>query len=337
VLNLAQNSIKDTDYLYASSRIKALEKNLLSRERLERMCDARSMEEAFKVLSESGWPEISAPTLAAVETVLAARRSEAFALVRSLAPDKRLPDVFLIKYDYHNIKTILKSEVTGEEPEPLLINAGRISTRQLLVLLREGSTSGISEIMSRAIAEGRDLLARTHDAQLLDFLLDRAMFAEMLAMATTFGSAYLLGYVKLMIDSVNLRSAVRSSRMGKGFEILRFALIPGGNISTNRLLSEISADLIEAVFAGSLLAPAAAAGAAALKGEGNLSAVDHKSDDVLLKYLKSAKYIAFGAEPLIGYLAAQEAEMTAVRTVVAGRLAELSPENIIERLREAYV
>jgi V/A-type H+-transporting ATPase subunit C len=337
VQDLAKNSIKDTDYLYASARIKALEKNLLSRERLERMCEARSMEEALKVLTESGWPDIPAPTLASVENALAQRRNETFSLVRSLAPDKRLPDVFLIKYDYHNIKTILRSEVTGEDPEPLLINAGRISSRQMMLMLRENIFSGISDVMSHAIVETRDVLSRTQDPQLLDFLLDKAMYAEMLAMAEALGSDYLLKYVKLMIDSVNLRAAVRLRRMGKGFEALRYALISGGNVSTSRLLNEITPDLIESTFAGSVLSEAAAAGAAALKGEGSLAAMDLECDDALLKYLKSAKYIAFGAEPLIGYLAAQEAEITAIRTVIAGRLAELNPETIIERLRETYV
>ena len=39
----------------------------------------------------------------------------------------------------------------------------------------------------------------------------------------------------------------------------------------------------------------------------------------------------------VGYLAAIEAELTAVRTVMAGRLAGLAPEMITERLRETYV
>lgn len=334
---MAKHSIKDTDYLFASARIKSMEKNLLSREKLERMSEAKSLEEAFKILNENGWPEVLAPTLPATEEMLAARRSEAFALVRNMAPDKRLPDVFLIKYDYHNIKTILKGEATGQDPLPLLIEAGRIPGRSLLVMLREENYADLTKTMVSAIAEAKDVLARTQDPQLLDFVLDKAMYRDMLDMAGEFGSDYLTGYVRLMIDSVNLRTAVRLRRMGKGIELLRHALIPGGNIGSSRLLNEITPDLIETIFGASSLAPAAVAGAAALRGEGSLAALDLACDDVLLRYLKGAKYVAFGAEPLIGYLAAVEAELTAVRTVVAGRLADLSAEMIIERLRETYV
>lgn len=334
---MAVNKIKDTDYLYASARIKALEKNLLSREKMERMAEARSMEEALKVLTELGWPEISTPNMATIEQVLSQRRREAFALVRMLAPDKRLPDVFLVKYDYHNIKTLLKSEITGENPESILIEAGRIPIKQLELMLGEGMFTGMTKIMEGAIEEARDVLARTQDPQLLDFLLDQAMFADMLDMAKAFGSPYLITYVQLMIDSVNLRTVVRLRKMGKGFDSLRYALIPGGQVSLSRMLQEITPDMVESVFSQSSLAAAAHAGAAAIKGEGSLAHMDQLAEDALLKHLKGAKYVAFGAEPLIGYLAAQEMEITAVRTVMAGRLADMESELIIERLREAYV
>ena len=335
---MAKNKkIKDTDYLYASARIKSLEKNLLTRDKLERMSEARTTEDALKLLNESGWPEIISPTMAAMEEVLSSRRSEAFALIRSLAPDKRLPDVFLIKYDYHNLKALLKSEAIFDDAEALLIESGKLPVRQLKLMLQENSFSAMSRQMAASIAEARDVLARTQDPQLLDLILDKAMYADMLDIAKSVGSKFLTDYVILMIDSVNLRVAVRLRRMGKGTEALRYALIPGGDVSASRLLGDVTPDLIEAVFNTSSLAAAAHIGARALRGEASLSDVDMACDDELLKYLKKAKYIAFGAEPLIGYLAAVEAELTSVRTVITGRLAGLAADMITERLRDSYV
>ena len=43
---------KDTDYLYASSRIRALERTLLTKERIDQMLDARTPEDSLKVLQE---------------------------------------------------------------------------------------------------------------------------------------------------------------------------------------------------------------------------------------------------------------------------------------------
>ena len=332
-----KKSIKDIDYLYASARIKSLEKDLLSRDRLERMCEAKSMEDALKPLGESGWPEFPGQSMSAVEEVLAGRRDEAFALIQNLAPDRRLADVFLIKYDYHNLKALLKSEATGEDPETLLIGAGTIPVRQLKTMLQDGSFSDMTAIMAGCVDEARDVLARTQDPQLLDLLLDRAMYADMLALAGALDSDFMKDYVVLLIDSANLRTAVRLRRMGKGSEILRHALIPGGFVSTSRLLGDLTPDVVENAFGVSPLAVAAQAGAQALRGEGSLADVDLACDNVLLRYLKKAKYVAFGLEPLAGYLAAVEAELTSVRTVITGRLAGLAAERITERLRETYV
>jgi V/A-type H+-transporting ATPase subunit C len=329
--------IKDTEYILASSRIKCIEKNLLSRDKLERMSDAKSLDDALKLLNEFGWPEIAVPTMAAVEEVLADRRGEAFALVRNLVQDKLLADIFLIKYDYHNVKTLLKSEATGEDPDGIMIDNGVIPCRRLKTMLQEDKFKGMSNNMTLGIAEGRDVLARTQDPLLLDLILDKAMYADMLEMANSINFSFLKGYVVLMIDSVNLRAYVRSQRMGKGPEVLRYALIPGGSVSISRLSGDISAETMESAFNASPLSAAAQIGAAALRGEASLYAMDLACDNALFKYLKKAKYVAFGAEPLIGYMAALEAELTSVRTVIAGLMAGLSSETITERLRETYV
>ena len=46
---------KDTDYLTISARIHAMENRMFTRERMDRMIDARDEGEALKVLSECGY------------------------------------------------------------------------------------------------------------------------------------------------------------------------------------------------------------------------------------------------------------------------------------------
>ena len=52
--------------------------------------------------------------------------------------------------------------------------------------------------------------------------------------------------------------------------------------------------------------------------------------------LDRARLIPFGVELLIVYAAAKEAEIKAVRIVLASRLAGVAPHLIKERLRETY-
>ena len=89
---------KDTDYLSVSARIRAMENRLLTRERMDRMIDARDTSEAMKVLGECGYGEG-----ASLDAVLAQARADTFRDMEAAAPDHRLVEIFRLKYDYHNI------------------------------------------------------------------------------------------------------------------------------------------------------------------------------------------------------------------------------------------
>ena len=72
------SKIKDTDYLTISARIRARETRLLTRERMERMLDARSGEESAKVLAECGYPELSALTGRGLDELLSRARADLY-------------------------------------------------------------------------------------------------------------------------------------------------------------------------------------------------------------------------------------------------------------------
>ena len=118
--------IKDTEYLYLSTKIRAMESRLLEGERMERMLEAATVEDAAKVLVECGYPEMPVVTVDTVDEVLAQAREQLFAEMSDLAPNEAMLDVFKVKYDYHNAKALLKSEAQGLDPDRLLVDTGRV-------------------------------------------------------------------------------------------------------------------------------------------------------------------------------------------------------------------
>ena len=329
--------LKDTEYLSISARVRAMENRLLTRERMERMVEARSDEDAAKVLLECGYGELPTLTPGALDELLAKARGAVFADLRASVPDPGLLDVFQMKYDYHNAKVLIKAEAMGNDGARLLMDGGRYPRDKLADGYRRDDLRDLNDRFRRAIAEARELLASSGDPQRSDFVLDRAYFEEMAQAARDLGSDFLLGYVKLSIDVVNLRSVVRAARMNKGTEFLAQVLIPGGNVDVRALASAKSGDL-ESAFRAGRLAEAAALGASLASPEGGaLTAFEKACDDAVTGYLAQARRIPFGEHPIIGYLYAREAEITAIRTIMSGRMAGLSGERIRERLREAYV
>ena len=327
--------IRDTDYLHLSARIHTMEVSLLSRERMERMLEARTDEEAVKVLTECGYPELGRVTPEGVERMLAQRRQALLRELEGALPDPRLLEVFKVKYDYHNLKTLLKAEALGKDFDRLLVDAGRIPAGTLREHMENG---GLPAVLDRAVKEAREVLHATGDPQRLDFALDRAYFAEMAKLAGDTGSGYLEGYVAILVDAANLRCLVRALRMGKGADFLKGILFPGGNVGERGILNVAAAggSGLEELYSAAGLRQAAELGAAAVKG-GGLTAFEKACDDAVTRYLAGAKYVPFGEAPVVGYLAAVDSELTNLRIILSGRMAGLDGDTIRERLRESYV
>ncbi|MCI8913247.1 MAG: V-type ATP synthase subunit C [Lawsonibacter sp.] len=323
---------KDTDYLAISARIRAMENKLLTRERMDQMIEARDSAEAMKLLAESGYNDG-----AGLEAALAQARAEVFKDMEQGAPDPRLVEVFQIKYDYHNAKTILKAQAMGSDPERLLLSGGRYDPAQLWDGWKREALSGVSVEFSKAMEQAQAALAEGGDPQQADLILDRACYGEMAGLAKELRSPFLQGYVRLSVDIANLRAAVRVARMGREGEFLRQVLLPGGNVSEGAIASA-RGDALGEVFRSGPLSQAAGLGAKLAQPEGgSLTAFERECDNALTAYLAAARRVPFGEETVIGYLYAKEQEFTAIRAIFAGRAAGLDGDTIRSRLRETYV
>ncbi|MFQ7453153.1 MAG: V-type ATPase subunit [Flavonifractor plautii] len=221
------SKIRDTDYLTISARVRAMENRLVTRERMERMVEARSDDEAVKVLTECGYEELPALTNRGLDELLSAARAALYRELGGAVPDKRLVELFQMKYDYHNAKALVKGAAVGADADRLLMEGGRWSAAQVKEAFQRDSLREFTDPFRRAVVQARETLNGGNDPQLADFVLDRAYFAEMAETARAVGSPFLEGYVRSLIDAANLRSAVRCARMGKGSDFLSQVLLPG--------------------------------------------------------------------------------------------------------------
>lgn len=327
---------KKEEYLYLTALLRAREARMLTRDKAERMLEAPSFDEAAKLLTDCGYKDMSGMNAKEVDKTLNERRSAEFAELARMAPNALLVDVFRMKYDYHNAKTIIKSEAEGIERPDLMSDSGRLTPQTLTEAFREEKYLGIPTLLADAMLSAKNTLARSGNPQQADFILDRAYFEELFRDAEKLDSKFLSGYARTMIDSANLRSAVRTLRMHKDADFLRTALIPGGSVSPERLvMSSVSGEGLAVLFASTILETAASLGAAAASG-GTMTKFELECDNAVTAYLTNARLIAFGEEPVIAYLAALEGEITTIRMILTGRLAGIAPDVIRERLRDLY-
>ena len=222
-----------------------------------------------------------------------------------------------------------------QDPKRLLSDSGRIPGEKLLEIYNEDKPVLLPEALAAAMDEAKGVLARTGNPQAADFVLDKAYFAELQSLAEAVESPFIQGYARLLIDSSNLRSLVRTLRMGKNQDFLAEVLVPGGNIGVERLTAAGDKDSLAALYAHSVLEKAGALGAECMTG-GSMTAFELACDNAVNTYLRGAKLISYGAEPVLAYMAAVEGEITAIRMILTGRLAGIAPQVIRERLRDMY-
>ena len=309
-----------------------MENRLLTRERMDRMIDARDTSEAMKVLGECGYGEG-----ASLDAVLAQARADTFRDMEAAAPDHRLVEIFQLKYDYHNAKAILKAQAMGVPAERLLLPGGRYDGKELLEGWQREDLRGCSETFRKAMDRAKAALAESRDPQQADVILDRACYEEMARLARELESDFLMGYVRLSVDVANLRTAVRVHRMGKEGDFLRQVLLPGGSVS-EQTVAAARGEALGEVFRSGPLAQAAELGAKLTQpGSGALTAFEKACDDAVTAYLSAARRVPFGEQTVVGYLYARELELTAIRTIFAGRAAGLDGDTIRSRLRGTYV
>ena len=320
-------------YLCLSAMLRARETRMLTADRAARMLEASGFEESVKLLADCGYEDLSGLNAAGIDAALSERRAAILSELENLVPDKALVELFRLKYDYHNAKAVLKGEAMGVDPLRLMSSSGRVAPEKLKAAFDEERVSDLPPVLGAAMVEAGSTLARTANPQLADFELDRACFDEMKTIAAELDNPFLAGYVKLLIDAANLKSAVRTARMRKSADFLSSVLIKGG-ADVDRIAAA-DGDGLAAIFAHTPLEKAAAAGAEAIAG-GSMTVFELLCDNAVNDYLRSAKLVSYGPEVVAAYVAAVETEITAVRMILTGSLAGGDAETIKERLRDLY-
>jgi V/A-type H+-transporting ATPase subunit C len=325
---------KDTDYLFLSAALRSRERELLDRSHVDRMLHAASLAESAQVLTELGYPPFDPSSEGSLNEAVAQVRSEMFRELEQKMPDKGILDVFKLKYDYHNLKTLIKSR--GADVRRLLLDAGRVRADELVSKLQQtGKWSFLPPVPAAAAEEAARVLAETGDPQRSDFLLDKAYFSELSAMAGATNCGFLMDYVRTLIDAANLRSIVRTLRMHRVGTFLQQVLFEGGSVAVNRILADVN-DGVAALYRATPLAAAAELGQEAVSGS-SLTAFEKACDNAVLAKAATSRSVPFGPEVPIGYVVARENDFTSARIILTGLMAGLDADTIRERLRDSYV
>lgn len=321
---MPQNSI-----YYAVGRLSVLGQNALDGARLERLMQAPTAAEARRALSEMGWKEEEDYARMAESHV-----EEACKTLRKLATDERILDCFLLRYDVNNLKMLIKARCLGVEAQTLS-SCGVYALDRLRHDVAEHRYADLAPELQTALNELEKRLAVAVDPLDVDVSLDKALYETIFAWLPEKARAE-RRYFTARVDIVNLTIALRVLRMGKDAAFFSQLLLPCGSVGKGAWLKAFAQPEKLPLLVNKYGAKVYGAAIAAQMDPSRIAQLERAMDDYLLGVYSPYRRDLERPERLVGYLLMREREASAVRLILAGKLAGFPNEKIRERLRELY-
>ncbi len=324
------------DYAQGVVMARVYEKRLLDKGKLEKMIDAKDANEAFKVLLDSEYSK-SAEGVEGVndyEILLKNETSRVFKLGNEMLQDKRILEILSLKYDYHNLKTMVKAKVSGKDLNHLFIYSSENNPEKMRLQFESGQFTDTKSEFIKALKIAEEKYNETNDPQIIDIIIDRFYYTHLKEIAESLRIDLFNDYVSASIDFFNILSMLRAIKMGKNQNFLNDILVEGGGVSISKLisLSREDFDRISAALRSEKIGRILSECVESYNETGSLGVIDNMKDVYLGRLNSDSRFISFGPEPIFAYLVAKEKEISIVRLILVGKLNNIPSTKLRERL-----
>lgn len=160
-----------------------------------------------------------------------------------------------------------------------------------------------------------------------------------LSAAEETGYSFIIDHYRHKIDLGNIKIFLRVKYLDYPLERLTGLLMPGGFLDDSLFVNNFElnySEISEKLYASPYQKLWNEA-VDSLQAEETFVNLERGTEDFLIQYLKSAKYIIFGPEPVFAYVIAKQLELQLIRLVFVGLLTEIPPKIIKKRIGETYV
>lgn len=328
------------NFTQAVARLRVLETRLLNKVKIERMIDSTSADDVLKILQETEYASLMVNIVRAEDynILLKEELIRVYSLMYKVSPDSSIVNIMSLKYDYHNIKVMLKARVLDKDFSHMLIPVGTVDIEKLKGYMAMEEYRDLSPIMRESILEAFKVYNELKDPQKIDIILDQYMYSDMLSKAKQTKNDFIINYVVRSIDLTNIKSIIRLKKQEKNVNFFKEVILTGGDIDKDILLKAFNEPIenMAAKFALSKYGDVITLGIEEYIKTGKLSSLEMFSENYIMNNLKAAKYVTFGPEPIFAYIAAKETEIKIIRIIMVGKLNNVDTAVIRERVREVY-
>ena len=322
---------KKEGLIFANARAKSKENNLMTEERLHRIMESKTVEDAMRVLAEMNYAGGLAVEKDDFYSLLKEEERLATAFVLEAAPKGIGFECFFMKNDYHNVKALLKAKYgQSADLEEMIMPDGNITFSELKRRLEEGKTDfdpyldGAVKYIEREFAEEKGT------PRIIDATLDRAMYENIKGRMPSCDGC-IRAYFEAQVDLINMETWMRTFRIQAGTAFFESNFLAGGTISVKQFDEcKWEKEKFNKMISSTPYKPFLD------KMEEGLTVFETARDDFLLKIISKDKADMFTVAPILGYYLAKVNEVKILRVVLVSIKNKIAPEEMKKRVRALY-
>lgn len=307
-------------YAYAVASIREAENKLLTNAFFEQLLRTPSYEAACSLVRDKGVDE----------KFLELHIKSAWEYLCETVPEKKEMDFLVVKNDFHNLKCILKSLITGNDASKNFMFPCITEPKELKRLVEEKRFDELPMWIGPTAEKAYNIITSTSDGRLTEILIDRDSLEAQINLSK--GNPFSEQISDAAASLANIKIAARVVASGAGEEFYpylfcRYCEIKAESISLAvRKGSESLKEYILTTRYAHLAEYLA-----------NFAALEKACDSTINELISESSRVNLGFAPIASYYLNIEAETKNLRLILRAKHASL-PENIIkERLREVYV
>ena len=331
---------KDTDYLHVSVRLRAIaHKTAVDSDTLVKIVDSRSVDTAVKLLEEKGLSLSSAVSegtegiLKRLDKALTDELNKSYSLVTSIIGSSELVTLLKVRYDFQNLKALIKAEKLGISPDSMLVDSGNISLKALKDGFRERDKKLLDGVIESVSEKTIKESSETGDPQKIDLIADKACFEYIMSRSKKSGFDFLSEYFNAKADLTNIMIFVRCRRMGKDLEFFSYALLPYAGAVKLEKIKEYYNRPVEDFYEMLSSTPYRKVFEDFDFENISVSAMESNITEYLNSLVRKMNSVAFGPQVVVGFLLAKENEISNIRIALSAVASGMDPEKAKEKLK----
>src|SRR5699024_3376694 len=132
-----------------------------------------------------------------------------YKLMYEVTREKVVVDLLALKYDYHNLKVLVKENALETNFEDLYVPIGSVDFERLKTDYTSGSLIDIDTRFREALEAVNEDFVENKDPQRIDLILDRYYFSHLYDLAKETEIPLFVEHVQDLIDFTNIKTLIR--------------------------------------------------------------------------------------------------------------------------------